>query len=161
MDHFPTPYHDLNGVLAELVASIRAILGLDFIGAYLQGSFAIGDFDEHSDVDFIVAIERELTAEQVQALQVMHGRIYRLESYWAQHLEGSYFPREVLRRKTEPVQELWYLDNGSQALVRATHCNTLVVRWTTRQRGVTLAGPPPEALIDPGRPMNYDRKFTA
>src|SRR3989442_1294010 len=69
----PTPYPELNGVLRDLVNSMREALGPDFVGAYLQGSFAVGDFDEHSDCDFIVATEGELTDDQVNALQMMHG----------------------------------------------------------------------------------------
>lgn len=49
----PTPYPDLNEVLDDFVASVVTALGSDFVGAYLQGSFAIGDFDQNSDVDFI------------------------------------------------------------------------------------------------------------
>jgi predicted nucleotidyltransferase len=67
-------------------------LGADFVGAYLQGSFALGDFDRHSDVDFIVVVEDNLTPTQVGALQVMHDKVYVLDSEWAKHLEGSYFP---------------------------------------------------------------------
>ena len=51
----PTVYPKLNALLEELVSSVRAILGANFCGAYLQGSFAVGDADVHSDVDFIVA----------------------------------------------------------------------------------------------------------
>ncbi len=47
----PTAYPDLNGVLDELVRSVRKIVGDDFVGAYLQGSFATGGFDQHSDAD--------------------------------------------------------------------------------------------------------------
>jgi len=85
----PTPYPDLNAVLCELTESIQAILGPDLVGIYLQGSFAVGDFDAHSDVDYIIVIERELTDEQVTALQGRHARIYDLDCAWAQHLEGS------------------------------------------------------------------------
>lgn len=145
----PTPYPDLNAVLAELVSRQSAILGEELTGFYLQGSFAVGDFDEHSDVDFLVAIEQEPSEAQVIALQEMHARIYRLESGWAQHLEGSYFPKAILKRPPQPENSLWYLDNGSQELVRSDHCNTLVVRWTTRAHGIALAGPPPSTLIDP------------
>ena len=51
----PTPYPELNSVLEDLVASVKATLGEAFVGAYLQGSFAVGDFDRHSDVDFIIS----------------------------------------------------------------------------------------------------------
>jgi predicted nucleotidyltransferase len=148
----PTPYPDLNQVLQELMESQQEILGENFVGAYLQGSFAIGDFDEHSDVDFIVVVEEEMSEEQVQALQVMHKRIFHLESPWAQHLEGSYFPWEVLGDPGRCGEELWYIDNGGQSLERSDHCNTLVVRWAARENGVILAGPPPKTLIPPVTP---------
>lgn len=75
----PTPYPELNAVLQELVQRAQAVLGENFIAACLQGSFAVGDFDRHSDVDFIVAIEEELSDHQVWALQAMHKHIYSLD----------------------------------------------------------------------------------
>ena len=146
---YPTPYPDLNAVLRELVESIQAILGKNFVAACLQGSFAIGDFDEHIDVDFTIALEQELSPKQVDALQVMHGRIYDLDCPWAQHLEGSYFPREILRQTSQCGRKLWYLDNGSRSLIQSDHCNTIVVRWTVRHHGISLAGPDPAVLVDP------------
>jgi predicted nucleotidyltransferase len=145
----PTPDLELNGVLRELVTSIQAILGDTFVGAYLQGSFAFGGWDTHSDVDFLVAIDREISETDLAALQAMHARIYDLESNWAQHLEGSYFPKETLRRDDPTRAPLLYLDNTSRELVRSDHDNTLVVRWVVRERGITLAGSDPHELIDP------------
>src|SRR5437868_4266347 len=87
----PTPYAELNSVLRDLVESVQAVLGEKLVGAYLQGSFAVGDFDLHSDVDFIMVIEEELSEQEVEGLQAVHERIYSLASPWAQHLEGSYF----------------------------------------------------------------------
>jgi RimJ/RimL family protein N-acetyltransferase len=145
----PTAYPELNGVLDELVASLRAILGENFCGAYLQGSFALGDADEHSDVDFIVATHDELSDTQVAGLQAMHERLYGLDSPWAQHLEGSYVPGKELRQVDRSRAPYWYLDNGASELVRDNHCNTAVVRWSLREHGVVLAGPEPKSLVDP------------
>jgi hypothetical protein len=144
-----TPYPELDAVLDELVAGIRVALGDTFVGAYLQGSFALGDFDRHSDVDFVVAVRDELSDPQVDALQAVHERIYGLDSEWAQHLEGSYFPLAVLRDYRQHATPLWYLDHGSRSLIRSDHCNTLVVRWIVRERGIMLAGPSPATLVDP------------
>jgi hypothetical protein len=143
----PTPYLDLNEVLCELLAGIQEILGTDFIGMYLQGSFAVGGFDEHSDVDFITVINEELKDTQVNALQLMHGSIFKLESAWAQHLEGSYFPLRILGDYHQTGKKLWYLDNGSNSLIRSDHCNTVLVRWIVRESGVTLSGPLPKTLV--------------
>ena len=149
VDMFPTPYVELNQVLSDLVSRMQEILGDNFVGAYLQGSFAIGGFDIHSDVDFIVVINDKLSPDQINALQEMHDQIYQLESKWAQHLEGSYFPKEILRYHSNQGVKLWYLDNGARSLIRSEHCNTIYVRWVVREKGVTLAGPPPSTLVDP------------
>jgi hypothetical protein len=157
----PTPYPDLNEVLRGLLEGVQAVLGAKFVGAYLQGSFAIGDFDEHSDVDFIIVIEHDLLDDEVRALQSMHARIFALDCAWAQHLEGSYFPMAVLRQPPRGDRgrrargefglntPLWFLDNGSNSPTLSDHCDTLVVRWVVRERGVVLAGPPPTTLIEP------------
>jgi len=144
-----TGFADLDDVLDELVASVRAVLGSTFCGAYLQGSFALGEADEHSDVDFVVVTEDEVTERQLDALQAMHRRVHALPSRWAQHLEGSYIPRQVLRQVDPSRRKLPFLDNGADALVPDAHCNTAVVRWILRERGVTLDGPDPSALIAP------------
>jgi predicted nucleotidyltransferase len=145
----PTPYSELNEVLEELVASTKSVLGQALVGAYLQGSFAVGDFDRHSDADFVFVVADELSDSQVDALQAVHRRIYGLPREWAQHLEGSYFPVAILRKCSRTGELLWYLDRGSQSLIRSDHCNTLVVRWIVREQGVVLAGPNPATLIDP------------
>lgn len=128
---------------------MQSVLGDNFIGLYLQGSFAVGDFDWHSDVDFTVVTNTDLSVKQVDELQTMHGRLYDQKTHWAHHLEGSYFPLEVLEDLSQKGRELWYLDNGSRSLVRSDHCNTTVVRWVLRERGISLAGPPVETLIPP------------
>lgn len=158
MDHW-TPYAELNSVLEELVTSVRDALGNAFIGAYLQGSFAIGHFDRHSDVDFIIAVNEELSEDQVAALQAIHARVYGLDSEWAKHLEGSYFPATILRDYHQRGTPLWYLDHGSQSLVRSDHCNTLVVRCVIRDRAVVLAGPNPTTLVDPVPPDALRREI--
>lgn len=145
----PTPYPELNAVLAELVDGIRAVLGEMLVGVYLQGSFAVGGFDVHSDVDFVVASEGELSEAEVDGLQTVHGRVYDLDCEWAKHLEGSYFPRDVLLTSEGRGRPLWYLDHGSRTLTLSEHCNTIVVRWILREHGVALAGPPAAQLVDP------------
>jgi hypothetical protein len=144
-----TPYSGLNALLQALVSNVQTILNDNFIGLYLQGSFAVGDFDWHSDVDFTVVTAADLSVKQVDELQAMHGRLYDWESHWAHHLEGSYFPLAVLEDLSQRGSKLWYLDHGSRSLIRSQHCNTAVVRWVLRERGVSLAGPPAEMLIAP------------
>lgn len=145
----PTLYPELNDVLRELVEGAQTNLSENFCGAYLQGSFALGDADVHSDVDFLIVTDEEVSSTHLAALQTMHERLYALEASWAQHLEGSYFPKGRLRRVDPARGPLLFLDNGASGLVWDNHCNTAVVRWTLRERGLVLAGPDPNLLIDP------------
>ncbi|PWB71154.1 hypothetical protein C3F09_08170 [candidate division GN15 bacterium] len=144
-----TPYPELNAILRELVNSVRSILRDDLIGAYLQGSFAVGDFDEHSDCDFAIAVNQDLSNRQIQDLRSMHRRIYNLDMRWAQALEGSYFPKAILRDHAQSGSDLCYLDNGHSELEWSNHCNKVALRWILREKGVVLFGPEPSTLIDP------------
>jgi predicted nucleotidyltransferase len=148
----PTRFAELNDVLEQLVAGARQILGANFVGAYLQGSFAVGDADEHSDVDFLVVTDREVDDREQRELQALHERLFELPTTWAQHLEGSYVPRDELRR-TAPTRRRWfYFDNGSVEPAWDEHDDTAVVRVTLRDHGVVLDGPDPRELVDPISP---------
>jgi len=149
VDNGPTVFPELNAVLQDLVTSTRAILAENFCAAYLQGSFALGEADEYSDVDFLIVTNDEVREAQLLDLQAMHKRLFALETAWAQHLEGSYAPRERFRQVDPSRSAFLFLDNGASNLVWDDHCNTAVVRWVLREHGIVLAGPDPESVIDP------------
>ncbi len=152
---------ELNSVLSRLVGGIENTLKENLIGCYLQGSFAVGDWDIHSDVDFLVAIDQPLTARNVSDLQDLHARIYDLSSPWAQHLEGSYFPKNILRCGDPAGTPLFYLDNTARELIPSNHDNNLVVRWVVREKGILLSGPDPKQLIDPIRAEDLKAEILA
>ena len=83
---------------------------------YLQGSFAVGDADEDSDVDFMAAIVEPLSQEEVTSLTAIHASLYEREGYWPKHLEGSYAPAAALRRY-ELNQPPWHYLEGSSTVV--------------------------------------------
>jgi predicted nucleotidyltransferase len=145
---FPTSNSELNTVLHEFVESVQEILKDNFVSAYLQGSFAMGDWDNDSDVDFTIVVENDIPEADLGALQIMHARIYNLGPEWAKHLEGSYFPKDILKSGDPAKKELWFLDNTFDKLILSNHDNTLVVRWVVREYGITLAGIPAKELID-------------
>jgi len=149
MDPSPTPYAALNAVLDDFVGRTRELFAESFIGAYLQGSFAIGGFHTYSDVDFLIVLEGDVADEQLPLLQALHEDVYALASPWAQHLEGSYVPKQALQRFPPPQRFFWYLDNGAKHLIRSDHDDTLVVYWTLREKGIALVGPRPTELVPP------------
>lgn len=143
----PTVFPDLNELLAELVARVKSILGDNFVGAYLTGSFALGAADLHSDCDFLVVTEDRVTAGQERALRELHDEIPARSGPWTHDLEGSYAPKAELATLAALGKQWLYVDRGWREMQWSTHCNTEDVRWTLRERGITLAGPNPRELV--------------
>jgi predicted nucleotidyltransferase len=151
--HEPTPYADVNAVLDLLLRESRAILGERFVGMYLYGSLSSGDFDPgSSDIDFLVVTTERLPESILDELRSMHARIAASDLKWATKLEGSYIPLAAIRRH-DPDDMLhpsigvdWEFGVGPH------RTDWIFQRHILRESGVTLAGPPPHALIDPVSP---------
>jgi hypothetical protein len=143
----PTAFPELNELLAELVARLEALLVDNFVGAYLTGSFALGAADLHGDCDFLVVVERPLGSVEERALRELHDEIPTRSGHWTRHLEGSYAPRADLATPATIGNEWLYVDHGSREMQWSDHCNREDVRWTLRERGVTLVGPDPRELV--------------
>lgn len=154
----PTAYPDVNAVLLGLRLSVEKVLGNHFVGMYLYGSLATGDFDpQTSDIDFLVVTADELPGELVSALEVMHVRIAANDSKWTKKLEGSYIPQDTLRRY-DPTQARhpsigvdWSFGVGHHG------SDWIIQRYIIREQGVVLAGPSPRTLIDPILPNELRR----
>ncbi|MBU1661904.1 MAG: DUF4111 domain-containing protein [Chloroflexi bacterium] len=131
---------------------MQTVLGEHFIGMYLYGSLASGDFDPHrSDIDFLVVTADELPDEMVSALEAMHTRITASSSMWAAKLEGSYLPRNALRRY-DPTAAPCPTINEGRFYVARHGSDWIIQRHIIREEGVVLAGPAPQTLIDPIKP---------
>ena len=149
----PTPYPDVNAVLDELLSGVREILGERFVGLYLDGSLATGDFNpQRSDIDFLVATTSEIPDEQVLALAALHARLAAEYSPWGSELEGSYIPLEALRRYDPTQARHPNIERGGVLKVEKHGSDWVIHRHVLRQHGLTLAGPSPRALIDPVSP---------
>jgi hypothetical protein len=149
----PTPYPDVNAVLHVLLSGVQTVLGDHFIGMYVYGSLASGDFNpQRSDIDFLVVTADELTEEMLPALEALHARITASGLKWAARLEGDYIPQPALRRY-DPAQA-WYPHLGMDGHfdVEQHGSDGVIQRHMVREQGVALAGPAPETLIDPIQP---------
>lgn len=145
----PTRYAELNGVLHDLVTGAQDALGGSFVGAYLQGSFALGAGDLHSDCDFVVVVSERPDAVQEAALRALHRELPHREGHWTRHLEGSYAVADDLRTVAGLGQEWLFVDHGWDEMQWSDHCNKPWTRWILREHGVTLVGPCPSELVDP------------
>jgi hypothetical protein len=123
---------------------------------YLDGSLANGDFDQASDIDFVVVSTAEFTSDLFLTLQAMHDWIATTDSSFALDLEGSYIPQAALRRYDPAHACHPNIERGlGERLKIVQHDAAWVVHlWILRERGIRLAGPPVNRLIDPVSPID-------
>jgi predicted nucleotidyltransferase len=138
-----TPDLRLDELLIEHAHALQGAAPSNFAGMYLIGSLAVGQFDATSDVDFMVVTHEELSSDEFAAVQAAHVDYLARDDGWPTHLEYSFFPMAKLQTLSSPFGEssrsplsdrlLWYF-NGRQP-ERSDHDNTLVTRWTLREKG--------------------------
>ncbi len=153
----PTPDPDVNDILHVLLLSVQTILGNHFIGMYLYGSLASGDFDTSSDIDFVVVTDDELAENIFSALQEMHARIAASDSKWAIELEGLYIPQRALRRYDPNHATHPHIERGGSLRIEERDSADVIHWHILRERGIVLAGPDPRTLIDPISPNELRR----
>ena len=146
----PTPYPDVNEVLNFMLSNVSEILGDQFLGMYLYGSLANGDFDEYSDIDVLIVTDGEVSAETFSALKELHKSINRLDSPWANQVEASYIPQTALHRFDHAHKMHPHMDRGDgEVLHMMSHeSDWIIQRYLLREQGVVITGPGLRGLID-------------
>jgi hypothetical protein len=147
---------EVKAFLDDLLACVRAELGPELVGMYVDGSLAAGDFDRASDVDVVVVTESEIGSERLAALDALHQRVAQQDAWCATELECTYISRAALRRFDQARAVHPNLDRGPGERVKLmtydegwlVHCHLL------RTRGITLAGPDPATLVDEVSPAD-------
>jgi hypothetical protein len=149
----PTPYADVNDVLALLLARLHALLGELLVGLYLYGSLATGDFDRaSSDIDFVAATTVASSVTVVAALRALHAEIAASGGTWGRRLEGAYLPLAALRRDEPARCQHPFLSETTPFGVFALGVDWVINRSILREHGVVVYGPAPATLIDPVTP---------
>lgn len=148
----PFPYADVNVTLNELLTAVKLVLAESFVGLYLYGSLASGDFNPAtSDIDFLVVTTDEIPTELVSELEKMHIRLWASDLKWAQKLEGAYIPQQDIRRYGLNNLPRPCINEGNFYLA-PQGSDWIIQRHIIREQGVVLAGPDPQTLIDPVTP---------
>jgi hypothetical protein len=147
-----TRYPDINIVLRMLLTGVQAALGDRFVGLYVHGSLASGDFDPaSSDIDFVVITAQALPEERIPALEALHMRLIDSGMPWALKLEGTYFPQQALRHY-QPSDALYPSLNEGSFYMGGHGSDWVIQSHILREQGIVLAGPAPRDLIDPVAP---------
>jgi hypothetical protein len=143
-----TPFDELDAVLTDLAGTAREILGDTYVGTYVQGSFALGAGDVHSDCDFVVATTELPSGRAEQQLRDLHDEIPTRAGFWTKEIEGSYADVGSLRSVAGMGVPWLFNDHGHRTLIWDTHCNTPHTRWILRHHGIVVDGPPIRTLVD-------------
>ncbi|WP_425448291.1 aminoglycoside adenylyltransferase domain-containing protein [Dethiothermospora halolimnae] len=141
-------YDEVNNIIKLLLKKIKKVLQHEFVGMYIHGSIAMGDFNiDTSDIDFFVITEDIISRQRFVDLEKMHKDIISNCCEWANRLEGSYVPKKNLLSKSPPYISRPYFNNGK--LILAPHGYEWILElYTIREYGVIIDGPNPKSLID-------------
>jgi hypothetical protein len=151
----PTPYPDVNALLQALLIKVQGVLGAYFTGMIVHGSLANGDFNPHSsDIDILVVTSDELPAEMLPALRTMHAAFTASRMPWADEMEVSYIPQRALRRFDSANCNHPALRIDGSFEVDGHGAEWVIQRHIIREKGIALAGPSPQTLIDPVAPAD-------
>jgi len=146
---FSTTDPAVNATLEALLKGAREALADQFVGLYLYGSLAVGDFvPDRSDIDFVVVTEGSLPQPMAEALREMHETLWADGSYWAQRLEGAYIPKAELRRHSPDYPPRPTVNEGHFYLA-GEDADWVFHRYVLREHETIVAGPSIRALIDP------------
>ncbi|KAF0106354.1 MAG: Streptomycin 3''-adenylyltransferase [Anaerolineaceae bacterium] len=147
---FPTPHPEVNAVLDALLPDVQAILGAHFVGLYLHGSLAYGDFNpQTSDIDFLVVTDGNLSLETFSELKEMHARLFTSGRAWSRKLEGAYLPKDDLRRHDPAHAPIPWLGVDGHFAFEGLGSDWIIQRWILRKKGIVVAGSPLKPMIDP------------
>ncbi|MBK8904926.1 MAG: DUF4111 domain-containing protein [Anaerolineaceae bacterium] len=146
----PTPFADVNEVLAHFCDRLQSVLGAQFLGMVLMGSLALGDFDPaSSDIDFIVVTNTDLGETAVRGLQQLHEQFAASASPWATRLEAVYVPQAALGAQPSLTALYPQVEKGEPLVMMALEPGWVFQCWTLRERGIAVAGPDPRTLAAP------------
>jgi hypothetical protein len=156
LPNHPTPYADVNSVLHYFAARIQTILESQFLGMYLYGSLALGDFDpQTSDIDFIVVTKNEIAEKLFSALQEMHEQFDASSapeaaiSLWAKRIEAAYIAQEALHHSDPTAAMYPQLEKGTKLFNAPLEIGWAFQLHSLREHGIVIAGPDPRTITNP------------
>jgi len=142
-------YKEVNDLIQRLLKEVKCVLGEQFIGMYIHGSLAVGDFNpKNSDVDFLVVTKEMVTEDLFCSLKKIHEKIIAEGNKLAKRLEGSYVSKEFLLSKEPPKKPRPYV-NESEFCLEHYGYEWLIEQYTIRENGIVIEGPNPKDIINP------------
>lgn len=152
-----TPYSEVNAALSHFDVHLHNLLGSRFIGLYVVGSLALGDFNpDSSDIDFIAVIDGQIDESVINKLRGMHADFAATASPWAARIEAVYvtpdaFDLTIPNSKTYPQVEV---EKGTILFNAPLEDGWVFQLHSLREHSLVVSGADPHTLMPP-----TDRKF--
>jgi Domain of unknown function (DUF4111) len=138
----PTPYPAINTVLCEWTEGMKGLLGTQLVGLYLSGSLAYGHFvPERSDIDLQAVVQIPLTEDVLRSVERLHKQIEGRYPEWADRIECSYVPLELLRELTPPATPRPWWGFGTFYPEAPAGNEWIINHYLLSKHGITLTGP--------------------
>ena len=143
-----TPYPAINSVLNDWAEGLKRLLGQKIVGLYLTGSLAYGDFvPERSDIDLQAVVRSPLTKNELGAVEQLHREIEERYAQWANRIECSYVPLELMRELAPPATPRPWWGFGSFYPEAPAGNEWIINHYLLSKHGIALDGPDFSELI--------------
>jgi hypothetical protein len=146
----PTPYADINSLLAELLTGMQTIPGTNLVALYLYGSLVTGDFDhEVSDIDLLAVTASDIDDNEFVALQTMHHDFAAKHREWDDRIEVAYLSIAALKTFRTQVSKIAVISPGEPFHFKEAGKDWLMNWYVVCEKGIVLFGPSIHELIEP------------
>lgn len=143
-----TPYPEINALIQEWVERSHRRPGGNVVGLYLAGSLAYGDFvPGRSDVDLQAVMRNPLTEEELTAVERLHRDLERKFTNWANRVECSYVPIEMMLERTPPKGARPWWGFGTFYREAPAGSEWIINHYLLAKYGVALQGPDFKELV--------------
>jgi hypothetical protein len=137
-------------VLCEWADGVKRLLGKKTVGLYVSGSLAYGDFVlARSDIDLQAVVENPLEEDELRLVEQLHRQIERRSPQWANRIECSYVPLELIRELTPPRTPRPWWGFGTFYVEAPCGNEWIINHYFLSKYGITLDGPDFSELIPP------------
>ncbi len=146
-----TPYGDVNELLDFYPRHLVGILAGNVRGVYLTGSLSYDAFNyDTSDIDIVVIVNGPPIAMELAALRRLHIQITEKFPMWAQRLECSYTPIDMLPNVRPPKEPRPYWGGEGIFYETALYGNEWIINnYLLYRYGMPLYGPDFDRLAGP------------
>ena len=143
-----TAYPAINTMLTEWAEGVKRLLGENSVGLYLSGSLAYGDFvPERSDIDLQAVVRSPLTQEELKSVEQLHREIEGRCPQWADKIECTYVPLELMRELRPPARPRPWWGFGTLYAEAPAGNEWIINHYLLSRHGIALEGPDFNELI--------------